>query len=463
MLTNETTTNRAASGATNDPAPAQAAPLVPTQRLTHMDKRVLLIAFHFPPEAVSSGIQRTLSFFKYLGKYGWEPMVLSAHPRVYRQQNPSQLASLPAGQVVHRAFALDAKHHMGIKGRYLQLLALPDRWVSWFLGAVPAGLGLIRRHRPQVIWSTFPISTAHLIGLALHRLTGLPWVADFRDPMIQPSYPSAGMQRKVYQWIERQTIHRCQAAVFTTHSAMNSYLARYPHLPASKFSVIENGYDEDGFGAAIASIPAMPAPAPGPRRLTLVHSGVLYQDGRDPSAFLQAVALLKQAGKADPSRLRVVLRAPGSVDTMQALVARHGVGDVVEVAPPVPYRDALAEQLAADGLMVFQGTPFNTQIPAKIYEYFRAGKPILGLVDTAGETARVLRAGGFTSLASMDRADEIADVMGRFLDDVERGDAHVASAELVAASSRARRAGQLADVFRQVALAHAGAAPTSNQ
>jgi hypothetical protein len=427
-----------------------------------MDKRVLLIAFHFPPEAISSGIQRTLSFFKHLGKYGWEPMVLSAHPRVYRQQNPSQLASLPAGLVVRRAFALDTKHHMGIKGRYLQLLALPDRWVSWFLGAVPAGLGLIRRHRPQVIWSTFPISTAHLIGLTLHRLTGIPWVADFRDPMIQPSYPSAGLQRSVYQWIERQTIHHCQAAVFTTHSAMASYRTRYPHVPASKFSVIENGYDEDGFGAALASIPAMPAPAPGPRRLTLVHSGVLYQDGRDPSAFLQAVAALRDAGKADASRLRVVLRAPGSVDTMTELVARHGVQDIVEVAPPVPYRDALAEMLAADGLMVFQGKPFNAQIPAKIYEYFRAGKPILGLVDTAGETARVLRAGGFSSLANMDRAAEIAEVLGRFLDGIERGEAHVASAELVAASSRTRRAEQLADVFRQAALAHADADITSN-
>lgn len=462
MLSNETSTPRTAT-APNEQAPMPATPALQSEKSAQMNKRVLLIAFHFPPEAISSGIQRTLSFFKHLGKYGWEPMVLSAHPRVYRQQNPSQLSSLPPGQVVRRAFALDTKHHMGIKGRYLGLLALPDRWVSWFFGAVPAGLSLIRAHRPQVIWSTFPISTAHLIALALHRLTGLPWVADFRDPMIQPSYPSAGMQRRVYQWIERQTIHHCQAAVFTTHSAMNSYRTRYPHVPASKFSVIENGYDEDGFGAAIASIPPAPVPAPGPRRLTLVHSGVLYQDGRDPSAFLRAVAMLKKSGQADPARLRVVLRAPGSVEAMTDLVARHGVEDVVEVAAPVPYRDALAEMLAADGLMVFQGTPFNTQIPAKIYEYFRAGKPILGLVDTAGETARVLRAAGFSSLASMDRAEEIAEVMGRFIDEVELGEAHVASAELVAASSRTRRAGQLAEVFGQATLACAGGMPTSNK
>jgi hypothetical protein len=280
--------------------------------------------------------------------------------------------------------------------------------------------------------------------------------------MIQPAYPAPGAQRKVYQWIERQTIRHCQAAVFTTHRAMASYRARYPEIPASKFSVIENGYDEEGFGAALDSIPVAPAAAPGPRRLTLVHSGVLYKDGRDPSAFLQALAALRDAGKTGAARLRVVLRAPGHFETISGLVARHGVSDIVEVAPPVPYRDALAEMLAADGLMVFQGTPFNTQIPAKIYEYFRAGKPVLGLVDTAGETARVLRAGGFNSLANMDRPGEIAEVLERFLDDIERGEAHVASAELVAASSRTRRAGQLAEVFRQAALAHAGADITSN-
>ncbi|MFC5552249.1 glycosyltransferase [Massilia aerilata] len=450
MLTKESTSTPSAGGPRNDPDRLPAAPALHQSGSAETGKRALLIAFHFPPEASSSGIQRTLSFFKHLGKYGWEPMVLSAHPRVYSQQNPSQLANLPAGLVVRRAFALDAKHHLGYKGRYLQLLALPDRWVSWFLGAVPAGLGLIRRYRPQVIWSTFPIPTAHLIAWALHRLTGIPWVADFRDPIIQPAYPAPGMQRKVYQWIERQTIRHCQAAVFTTHSAMASYRNRYPEIPASKFSVIENGYDEEGFGAALASIPAAPQPVPGPRRLTLVHSGVLYKDGRDPSAFLQGIAALRDAGKTDASRLRVVLRAPGHLETISDLVARHGVTDIVEVAPPVPYRDALAEMLAADGLMVFQGTPFNTQIPAKIYEYFRAGKPVLGLVDTAGETARVLRAGGFTSLANMDRPGEIAEVLERFLDDIERGEAHVASAELVAASSRTRRAGQLARILDTV-------------
>jgi glycosyltransferase involved in cell wall biosynthesis len=421
-----------------------------------MTKRALLIAFHFPPQAASSGIQRTLSFAKHLGKYGWEPMVLSAHPRAYSVKNPSQLASVPPELVVRRVFALDAKHHLGIKGRYPGWVALPDRWTSWWLGAVPAGLSLVRRYRPEVIWSTFPIATAHLIGLTLQRLTGLPWVADFRDPMIQPAYPSARLQRALYAWIEKRTIERCTYAVFTTHSALNSYRERFPHLPASKFTVIENGYDEDGFdpGAAAAGGAAR---ADGARRVTLVHSGVLYQNGRDPSAFLAAIARLKTAGRVSAATLRVILRAPGDVKEIAGLALRHGVDDIVESAPSIPYREALREMLGADGLLVFQGTPFNAQIPAKIYEYFRARKPVMGLVDPGGETARVLRAAGFLSLAEMDNADAIAPVLSGFIDDIAAGRAYVASDELVAASSRVHRASQLAGVLDDAAFGSAAA------
>jgi glycosyltransferase involved in cell wall biosynthesis len=265
--------------------------------------------------------------------------------------------------------------------------------------------------------------------------------------MLQPSYPSSGLQRKMYGWIEKQAIERCSMAVFTTHSAMNTYRERFPNVPASKFTVIENGYDEDGFDPqALASAPARPAGG----RITLVHSGVLYQNGRDPSAFLDAVAAMKRAGTADASTLRVVLRAPGEVEQVAGLARKFGVEDIVDVLPPVPYKEALREMLAADGLLVFQGTPFNTQIPAKIYEYFRAKKPILGLVDPDGETARVLRTGGFDSIADMGRRDAIVPVLEDFIARIKRGDAYVATDELVAASSRTHRASQLAAVLDQV-------------
>src|SRR5688500_7517313 len=100
-----------------------------------MNKRALLIAFHFPPQAASSGIQRTLSFSRHLGHHGWEPLVLSASPIAYGVKNASQLTMLPPELIVKRAFALDTKRHLGILGRYPEILALPDRWISWWLSA----------------------------------------------------------------------------------------------------------------------------------------------------------------------------------------------------------------------------------------------------------------------------------------------------------------------------------------
>jgi len=409
-----------------------------------MHKRALLIAFHFPPQAASSGIQRTLSFSKHLVRHGWEPMVLSAHPRVYGQQNPSQLASIPADIVVRRAFALDTKRHLGIGGRYAETMALPDRWISWWCDGVLSGLRLIRRHKPQVLWSTFPIPTAHLIGLTLQRLTGLPWIADFRDPMLQPSYPVSQRQRSVYGWLERQTLQRCRYAVFTTRSALADYRKRFPEIDPAKLRLIENGYDEDEFGALIGD--ARPQRSPD-QPVTLLHSGVLYRNGRDPEPFLAALAALKAAGRIDAASVRVILRAPGDITGTKAKVLRQGVDDIVAVLPPVTYREALGEMMSADALLLFQGTPFNSQVPAKIYEYFRARKPILGLVDPDGETATILRDAGFGSIAATDRTDAIVDALDRFIPEVRSGCAYVASDTVIARSTRFHKAGELALLF----------------
>jgi Glycosyl transferase 4-like domain len=191
--------------------------------------RILMIVFHYPPCRGSSGLQRTLSFSRYLPNHGWEPVVLTVKSSVHSQTSDDQMGDIPDGVAVERAFALDTKRDLGFRGRYLKWMALPDFWVSWFLWAVPLGLRLIRKYKPKVIWSTYPIATAHLIALALHRLTGIPWVADFRDPMIEIN-PLTGQRRPadrsswlVWNLLERQTVKHCSRAVFTTEGALRIY------------------------------------------------------------------------------------------------------------------------------------------------------------------------------------------------------------------------------------------------
>lgn len=416
------------------------------------EKKCLLIAFHFPPQSASSGIQRTLSFTKNLPATGWTPMVLSANPIAYEQKNTSQLDGVPSETIVKRSFALDSKRHLGIAGRYPEFIALPDRWISWLFSALPTGLFLIWRHKPSVIWSTFPIATAHLIGLFLHRLTGLPWIADFRDPMMQTNYPKSPRQRKIYAWIEKQTILHCSQATFTTQSARRSYLERYPQVDATKFSVIENGFDAEGFAAAEASNLALSEQHEkiGLHKVTLLHSGILYTEGRDPSYFFAAIAQLKLDGVVDANNFEVILRASGEEAHFKSLVKQFDIDDLIHITPPIVYTEALAEMLRVDGLLLFQGTPFNRQVPAKIYEYFRARKPIFALLDHSGDTAHILKKAGFNDLVNMTNVEEITFMLASFIQKIRSSSAHVASEDLIYASSREHCAHQLAHIFDEV-------------
>src|SRR6476659_8989005 len=130
-------------------------------------RTVLMVAFQFPPFSGSSAVQRTLRFVRYLPEFGWTPLVLTAHPRAYEQASDDQLDQIPSNTIVKRAFSLDAARHLGIMRRYPARLARPDRWRLWGPPAIFAGLRMIRKYRPDALWSTFPIPTAHVIGKSL--------------------------------------------------------------------------------------------------------------------------------------------------------------------------------------------------------------------------------------------------------------------------------------------------------
>jgi glycosyltransferase involved in cell wall biosynthesis len=411
-------------------------------------KRVLMIAYHFPPLRGSSGIQRTLAFSRYLRDHGWDSIVLSAHPRAYPSKGDDLLRDVPQGVPVYRAFALDTSRHLSLWGRYPSILALPDRWASWFLGAIPTGLRVVRRHRPDLLWSTYPIATAHLIGLGLHRITGIPWIADFRDSMTEPHYPPDVTVRGVYRRIEQATVARAARSVFTTPGAKRMYAERYPRLTAERWAVIPNGYDEESFRDAESATVRRP---PGGPPTTLVHSGLLYPSERDPRAFFAAVGSLHREGKIAPATLQIVLRASGFDDEFRPLLRRHGIEEIVRFQPAVGYRDALGEMIAADGLLLFQASNCNHQIPAKVYEYLRSGRPVFAMTDPVGDTARVLTEAGIDSLVPLDSEERIREGLLQFLEKLRAGRAPLASPEEVRHHSRRARTGELARLFDSVA------------
>lgn len=415
-------------------------------RSIDMARAVLMVAFHFPPAAMSSGHLRTLGFARYLPDSGWDPIVLSACPMAYPQTAPVDADIIPRGCVVKRAFALDAKRHLAIAGRYPGFLALPDRWSSWWPAAVLQGLRLIRRHRVQAIWSTYPIMTAHCVAHSLHWITGLPWIADFRDPVAS----SAGLidRRSLAsrQYWESRALNAASRSVFTTPGAMRDYAERLPILYSEqRLTVIGNGYDERTF----TDLPARVS-RPAGHSLVLVHSGLLYARGRNPVPFLTALAQLSNSGAIDADGLRVILRASGPEKAYAHEIERLGLGKMVSLPPPISYRDALIEQAEADALLLFQGPEFDRQIPAKLYEYLRIGRPIFALVSGHGETANVLRRTGGAELTPIDDVAEIASKLAAFIRALRDGSAPVADSDVVKQYARDTGATLLAEQLDQV-------------
>ncbi|ALV07399.1 glycosyltransferase [Roseateles depolymerans] len=409
-------------------------------------KRVLMISFQFPPMAGTSGVQRALRFAQQLPEEGWTPSVLTVHPRAYEQTAPDLLDEVPQGLTVRRAFGLDAARQLSLAGRYPGVLARPDRWTSWWLGAVPAGLAMIRRERPDVIWSTYPIPTAHCIADTLARLSGLPWVADFRDPMAHDGYPADPVLWRSFEAVERRVFRRARRMTFTTPGAARLYAQRYPQA-ADRVRVIENGYSEEAFAAAQSPVQGTaPSAAPsGPR--VLLHSGVVYPDWRSPAGLFQAIASARAAGRLSPASFQLRLRATAHDDFVRQLAAQHGVADLVQVQPALPYVDALSEMLSADGLLLLQSRDCNDQIPAKAYEYLRAGRPILTLADPAGDTAQLMRRAGLPHQAPLEDAAAIDTALHRFLEDWLQPSPLRPDAALVRSCSRRARTTELARVL----------------
>jgi len=410
-------------------------------------KRVLMVAYHFPPLAGSSGIQRTLRFVQHLPSFGWQPLVLTCHPRAYQRISDDLRSTIPAGTIVRRAFAIDTAKHLSIAGRYLKAWARPDRWISWKPAAVREGLRMIEQFSPDVIWSTYPIATAHLIGAELAQRSGIPWVADFRDPMAQEGYPADPKTWQHFQAIESMAMQRATINLFTTQGAARRYRERYPEA-RDRIEILENGFDEECF-AGIERHPQAREPLH-PGSVTMLHSGIVYSSERDPTQLFQALAQLKASNTLRSGRFKFRFRASENLELLQRLTRMHGLEPFIEICPPIGYQAALQEMQRADALLVLQGSNCNEQVPAKVYEYLRAKRPILCLSSAGSDTEHVLRTAGATAFAALDAADQIVGILPGFLAAVRSGSATLPNPSELKRASRQERAMVLASMMDSI-------------
>lgn len=368
-------------------------------------RHALFVVFHYPPEASSSGVLRTLKYTRYLRGHGWRTTVLTVNPSAYDVQDPELERQIPRDVRVVRTRFVNVKRHLAVWGRYPGLLAVPDPWIGWWPWAVRAGRRVMSADPVDLIYSTSPHATAHLVALSLVRRTALPWVTDFRDPWYEEP-PEPGTPRLVHaaaRRLERVVVQRADRIVVTTPRMRETLAARYRAEPDDKFSVIPNGYDEDDFGLLA------PPPKRAPEELLIVHAGSLNPVFRDPRPVFAAIREAADAGALDTSKLRLRFFGGGEFaksPEVRCALAESGLAERVEFRARIAYGQILEELLKADVLLLLQDSPDTQEVvPAKLFEYLRAGRPVLAAVRP-GATAEVLRevGGGWAADPSVQTA-----------------------------------------------------------
>ena len=295
----------------------------------------------------------------------------------------------PGQQTRMATAAVKASRWSTVRKAFSAALALPDRENSWLLPAVWAAHRRFKNEPPDVVYSSGPPFTAHLVGFALARLFGRPWVADFRDPWARAPWREDRFEfeRRAWSIFERWVVRSAQAVVFVTDTNRRDFARQYP-AEASRFFLVPNGCDSQDFAGLVAR------PQRRADHFVLLHAGSLY-GARNPASLLRALAAAIAKGRIDGSRftLRFIGRLGLQGVDLPGVARSLGLEAAVEFTSHLPRRDCLQEMLDASALLIVQ--PVTTvSIPAKLYEYMAAGRPILALAEPGGETSELVRRSG---------------------------------------------------------------------
>jgi glycosyltransferase involved in cell wall biosynthesis len=342
-------------------------------------RRVLMLAYVFPPLG-GGGVQRTLKFVRYLEPLGWDTTVVSTRSRLYPARDPSLLQEVPPATHVIRTHALPLAHWIGLALHRLRLMrsfawvTWPDGGLGWAPFALLAGLRAVRGEHPDVLFSTSPPHGAHLAALLIQRLTGIPWVADFRDEWSvdahradQPRMLSALAARA-----ERAITSRARRVVV---AADYFKLAGLSHDDPRRVEIV-NGVDEADLPVASSE--------PHADRFVLTYVGTIYGI-RDPSPVLHALASLVARSEIDGGRLEVRFVGSSWLEGFEPPPEIH-----VESTGYVEHARAVAEMFAATALLLY--VPSSSLAPSgKVFEYLASGRPLLCLAHPENLASRLVR------------------------------------------------------------------------
>ena len=395
-------------------------------------KRVLVVTYYWPPSG-GSGVQRWVKFAKYLPQEGWEPVIYTPENPEYTAIDHTLEAEIPhTVEIIRRPITEPYNLYRKLMGKgastdmktltagasggavteissgkksFKQRLSLwirgnlfvPDPRVGWVKPSVRFLKKYLAEHPVDVIVTTGPPHSMHLIGQRLHKELGIPWIPDFRDPWSRMYYlkhlPMSARTWRRLRAMEQSVLDDCSTVLAVTPLVQDEFRAQ----TKTPVAMITNGYDGGDFEQAVEP----------DGFFNVVHTGLFAADG-NPLNLWKALGIKAWADPDFKAALR--LRLVGKVDSeVYAAIEEAGLKEnVIDLG----YRDhltAVREQLAATVLVLpLRNDPeYRPILPGKLFEYLASRRPILGIGQEDGAMARVLADTGAGVTAGWDNLDAI--------------------------------------------------------
>ena len=376
-------------------------------------KRVLIISYYWPPTG-GSGVQRWVKFAKYFPAEGWQPVI-------YTPENPEQLAvdasleaEVPAeAEVIRRRIvepyemykkllrksghskeAVEVNPVNAQNKSFLQKVAMwirgnffrPDPRCLWIRPSVKFLKEYLKEHPVDLIVSTGPPQSMHLIGLLLAKETGLPWIADFRDPWTKIFYfKHLQMTRATVKWhkkMEKKVLDDATVVVAVSPLVQQEFQA----MTQTPVELITNGFDECDF-TATKNTEANGGPD---REFVITHTGLFAADG-NPTVLWDVLA--EKCSKDESFKKLMKIKLVGKTDEqILKSIEDAGLSGNLEDMGYQPHAVAVEQQRKASLLILpLRKEPeYKAVLPGKLFEYLASWRPVLGIGQTDGAMSMIL-------------------------------------------------------------------------
>lgn len=358
-------------------------------------KKVLMICYYYPP-AQCAAIYRSCQFTKYLPKNGWQPIILTTNvygnlfsdtnKKIYRTPDILSIRNKILFAITRKKrkisyIAEETKQHFW-KKFLLDYFFIPDIQITWVLFSIYKAIKIIKKYKINLIYTTSPPESAHILGFIIKKLTHKRWVADFHDSWtfdpLKPILLKSKFRFNIENYLEKKVFSLADHLILNTECVENIYKNKFPQW-RKKMSCIPYGYDHKEIEKVKKNLSIKKN-----TKFILIHTGCICARCVEPNLtpLWNVLKELKIEGKISANDF--VIRFVGHIATkIKEEVKKFNIADIVEFIDYVPHEEAIRYMLLSDVLLVLDRISNNpgTYIHSKLYDYIGVGKPILAILS----------------------------------------------------------------------------------